>query len=196
MNVLEHYQVALIFLLVGAAMVAAPMLMLTLLRPSKPSVAKEIPYECGVDPIGDAHVCFDLRFYTDALIFVVFDVEAVLMFPWAKVFRTLRDPAGHSMTGVALVEGLLFVGVLALGLAYVWVKGDIDWVKSLAEQRGMVRAAGVPPELPHLGHADAEPPAEIETEAEAEAEEVVAAVADAISPTHHAAGHGDGHGHH
>ena len=50
MNVLEHYQVALIFLLVGAAMVAAPMLMLTLLRPRKPSVAKEIPYECGVDP--------------------------------------------------------------------------------------------------------------------------------------------------
>ena len=192
MNVLEHYQVALIFLLVGAAMVAAPMLMLTLLRPRKPSVAKEIPYECGVDPIGDAHVCFDLRFYTDALIFVVFDVEAVLMFPWAKVFRTLRDPAGHSMTGVALVEGLLFVGVLALGLVYVWVKGDIDWVKSLAEQRGQVRAAGVPPELPHLGHAEAEPPAEIEVEAE----EVVAAVADAIAPTHHAAGHGDGHGHH
>ena len=59
-----------------------------------------------------------------------------------------------------------------------------------------MRAAGVPPELPHLGHADAEPPAEIETATEAEAEEVVAAVADAISPTHHAAGHDTGHGHH
>jgi NADH-quinone oxidoreductase subunit A len=190
MNVLEHYQVALIFLLVGVAMVAAPMVMLTLLRPRKPSVAKEVPYECGVDPIGDAHVCFDLRFYTDALIFVVFDVEAVLMFPWAKVFRSLRDPSGHSMTGVALVEGLLFIGVLALGLAYVWVKGDIDWVKSLAEQRGIVRTAGVAPRLPLPGAHEAE------TIAEVEAEEVVAAVSDSIAPTHHAAvheHHGPGH---
>ncbi len=190
MNVLEHYQVALIFLLVGVAMVAAPMVMLTLLRPRKPSVAKEVPYECGVDPIGDAHVCFDLRFYTDALIFVVFDVEAVLMFPWAKVFRSLRDPAGHPMTGVALVEGLLFVGVLALGLAYVWVKGDIDWVKSLTEQRGLVRTAGVAPVLPLPGAHEAE------TTAEVEAEEVVAAVSDSIAPTHHAAvheHHGPGH---
>jgi len=183
MNVLEHYQVALIFLLVGVAMVAAPMVMLTLLRPRKPSVAKEVPYECGVDAIGDAHVCFDLRFYTDALIFVVFDVEAVLMFPWAKVFRSLRDPAGHPMTGVALVEGLLFVGVLALGLAYVWVKGDIDWVKSLTEQRGIVRTAGVAPALPLPGAHEAE------TTAEVEAEEVVAAVSDSIAPTHHAAVH-------
>ena len=190
MNVLEHYQVALIFLLVGVAMVAAPMVMLTPLRPRKPSVAKEVPYECGVDPIGDAHVCFDLRFYTDALIFVVFDVEAVLMFPWAKVFRSLRDPSGHSMTGVALVEGLLFIGVLALGLAYVWVKGDIDWVKSLAEQRGIVRTAGVAPRLPLPGAHEAE------TIAEVEAEEVVAAVSDSIAPTHHAAvheHHGPGH---
>jgi NADH-quinone oxidoreductase subunit A len=190
MNVLEHYQVALIFLLVGVAMVAAPMVMLTLLRPRKPSVAKEVPYECGVDPIGDAHVCFDLRFYTDALIFVVFDVEAVLMFPWAKVFRSLRDPSGHSMTSVALVEGLLFIGVLALGLAYVWVKGDIDWVKSLAEQRGIVRTAGVAPRLPLPGAHEAE------TIAEVEAEEVVAAVSDSIAPTHHAAvheHHGPGH---
>ena len=190
MNVLEHYQVALIFLLVGVAMVAAPMVMLTLLRPRKPSVAKEVPYECGVDPIGDAHVCFDLRFYTDALIFVVFDVEAVLMFPWAKVFRSLRDPAGHPMTGVALVEGLLFVGVLVLGLAYVWVKGDIDWVKSLTEQRGLVRTAGVAPVLPLPGAHEAE------TTAEVEAEEVVAAVSDSIAPTHHAAvheHHGPGH---
>ena len=194
MNVLEHYQVALIFLLVGAAMVAAPMVMLTLLRPRKPSVAKEVPYECGVDPIGDAQVCFDLRFYTDALIFVVFDVEAVLMFPWAKVFRSLRDPSGNPLTGVALVEGLLFVGVLALGLVYVWAKGDIDWVKSLTEQKGIVRAAGVAPALPL--NADA-----AETTAEVEAEEVVAAVSDSIAPTHHAAVHehhgpGDGHGRH
>jgi NADH-quinone oxidoreductase subunit A len=190
MNVLEHYQVALIFLLVGVAMVAAPMVMLTLLRPRKPSVAKEVPYECGVDPIGDAHVCFDLRFYTDALIFVVFDVEAVLMFPWAKVFRSLRDPSGHPMTSVALVEGLLFIGVLALGLAYVWVKGDIDWVKSLAEQRGIVRTAGVAPLLPLPGAHEAE------TIAEVEAEEGVAAVSDSIAPTHHAAvheHHGPGH---
>ena len=162
MNLLEHYQVVLLFLIVGVAMVVVPMVTLSLLRPRKPSVAKETPYECGLDPIGDAQVCFDLRFYTDALIFVVFDVEAVLMFPWAKVFRTLQDPQGRSLTGFALVEGAVFVGVLALGLVYVWAKGDIDWVKSLRAQRGVVHAAGVVPTLPAPEAETPEPEAQVD----------------------------------
>ena len=159
MNLLEHYQAVLLFLLVGLAMVLTPMLMLALIRPSKPSHAKEIPYECGVDPVGDAQVCFDLRFYTDALIFVVFDVEAVFMFPWAKVFRSYVAVGQGSFV---LAEGVIFVGILLLGLVYVWAKGDIDWVKSLGDQHGVVRKEGVVPGLPALEPDAAEPPPELE----------------------------------
>lgn len=145
MTLIDHYQAVLIFLLVGVAMVVAPMLMLSLLRPRKPSLEKAMPYECGKDAVGDAHVCFDLRFYTDALIFVVFDVEAAFMFPWARVYRSFCD---RGLSGFALAEGAIFAGVLLLGLIYVWAKGDIDWVKSLQAQPGIVRKEGVAPELP------------------------------------------------
>jgi NADH-quinone oxidoreductase subunit A len=145
MTLLDHYQAILIFLLVGVAMVVAPMVMLALLRPRKPSLAKAIPYECGKDPIGDAQVCFDLRFYSDALIFVIFDVEAAFMFPWARVYK---DFAARGQSGFALVEGAIFVGVLFLGLIYVWAKGDIDWVKSLNALPGVVRREGVAPTMP------------------------------------------------
>ena len=181
MNLIDQYQVVLIFLLVGVAMVLAPMVMLALLRPRKPFAAKEAPYECGMDPIGDAQVCFDLRFYTDALIFVIFDVEAVFMFPWARVFKTLKSPTGESLTGFALVEGLIFVGVLFLGLVYVWAKGDIDWVKSLNAQHGVVHTAGVVPTMPASPAPESEPEPELEPEPEP--------VAAATAATHDAHGH-------
>ena len=120
MTLIEHFQVVLIFLLVGLGMILVPMVALALLRPNKPSPAKLMPYECGLDPIGEAQVCFDMRFYTDALIFLVFEVETVFLFPWVRVF--------NEMGAIALVEGLIFIVILFLGLAYVWAKGDLDWV--------------------------------------------------------------------
>jgi NADH-quinone oxidoreductase subunit A len=190
MTAIDQYQVVLIFLLVGVAMVLAPMVLLALLRPRKPLVAKEAPYECGMDPIGSAQVCFDLRFYTDALIFVVFDVEAVFMFPWARVFTSLKSPAGVPLTGFALVEGLIFVGVLFLGLVYVWAKGDIDWVKSLNAQHGVVHVAGVVPTMPDAPAPESEPAPELEPEPEPAA---------AATMSSHGAGevasHADAHGH-
>jgi NADH-quinone oxidoreductase subunit A len=182
MSLFDHYQAVLLFLLVGVAMVVSPMVMLTLVRPKKPLAAKAIPYECGMDPVGDAQVCFDLRFYTDALIFVVFEVEAVFMFPWAKVYRSF---AAEGMSGFALAEGAIFVGILALGLVYVWAKGDIDWVKSLTEGRGVVRREGVVPTLPSLEPVAPDPEPEPEPEP-------VAATAPAAHDTHqasHAAHH-------
>lgn len=161
MSLIEHYQAVLIFLLIGLAMVVSPMFLLALLRPRKPLAAKSVPYECGMDPVGDAQVCFDLRFYTDALIFVIFEVEAVFMFPWAKVYRSF---ASEGLSGFALTEGLVFVGVLALGLVYVWAKGDIDWVKVLAGDRGVVRREGVAPGVPPLVPEAPEPPPELEPE--------------------------------
>lgn len=194
MTAIDQYQVVLIFLLVGVAMVLAPMVLLALLRPRKPMLAKEAPYECGMDPIGSAQVCFDLRFYTDALIFVVFDVEAVFMFPWARVFNSLKSPAGDPLTGFALVEGLIFVGVLFLGLVYVWAKGDIDWVKSLNAQHGVVHVAGVVPTMPDAPAPDREAEPEFEPEPEPVAAAPMAGQVTGMV-TGHGASHADAHGH-
>ena len=98
--------------------------------PKKPNPVKESTYECGEPAIGSAWVRFDMRFYTVALIFVVFDVELAFLFPWAVVFK--------EMGGVALVEGVIFIAILFLGLVYVWAKGDLDWVKSFAAQKDAI----------------------------------------------------------
>ncbi len=134
MTMLEQFQVVLVFLLIGIGMIVVPMVFLTVLRPKKPDPQKAIPYECGLEPVGDAQVCFDMRFYTDALIFIVFEVETVFLFPWATVFRE------SEWTGIALFEGMVFIGILFLGLIYVWSKGDIDWVKSMEEHRSRAAA--------------------------------------------------------
>ncbi len=173
MSLIEHYQAVLIFLLIGVAMVVSPMIFLALLRPKTPSIAKSTPYECGMEPVGDAQVCFDLRFYSDALIFVVFDVEAVFMFPWARVYRSF---VAEGNGGFALSEGAIFVGILALGLAYVWLKGDIDWNKALTEGRGVVRREGLVPTIPQQVPDAPEP--------EPELEPVVAAAAPVATASH------------
>jgi len=92
-----------------------------MLRPSRPNPAKNSTYECGEEAVGSAWVKFNIRFYVVALIFIIFDVEVVFLYPWATVFKSL---------GVfALVEVLVFAGILILGLVYAWVKGDLDWVR-------------------------------------------------------------------
>jgi len=123
------YHAVLVFLITGVAMVCTPLIMGALFRPKNPYPAKSMPYECAEDPIGDAQIRFDMRFYTAALIFIIFDVEVAFMFPWARVFQTFPD------RNVALVEGLVFIGILFVGLIYVWRKGDVDWVKTFKHKR-------------------------------------------------------------
>jgi NADH:ubiquinone oxidoreductase subunit 3 (subunit A) len=96
------------------------------LRPRRLDPEKTTTYECGEEPIGNAWIQFNIRFYVFALIFVVFDVEAVFLLPWAVVFRELGP--------LAYVEGLVFIAILAVALAYVWRKGDLAWVRP--EDRG------------------------------------------------------------
>jgi len=127
--VLLDYHAVLVFLITGVAMVMAPMIAGLLFRPSNPYAEKLMPYECAEDPVGDAHVRFDMRFYTIALIFIIFDAEILMMFPWAKVFKA------HPAQGVALVAGLAFATIVFFGLAYDWAKGDLDWVKTFGNKR-------------------------------------------------------------
>lgn len=98
-----------------------------LLSPKKPSHLKSTPYECGEIPVGSAWSMFNIRFYVVGLIFIIFDVESVLMFPVATIFRELND---MGQGAYALIIFLSFISVLIEGIAYCWKKGDLDWVKS------------------------------------------------------------------
>ncbi|MEU5156555.1 NADH-quinone oxidoreductase subunit A [Glycomyces sp. NPDC021274] len=116
---LSDYAVFGVLLLAGFAFVFVAMTANRLLRPSAPSQEKGQTYECGVDPVGKDWAQVQIRYYVYAFLFVLFAVEAVFLFPWAVVFRAF-GPA-------AAVEMGVFVGVLALGLAYAWRKGVLRW---------------------------------------------------------------------
>ena len=110
-----------VFLLTIVGLLVFVFVLWKVLRPERFSDEKNMTYECGEDPVGSAWVQFNIRLYVFALIFVVFDVEAVFLLPWAVVFRELGT--------LAYVEGLVFIAILVVALAYVWRKGDLSWVR-------------------------------------------------------------------
>lgn len=91
-----------------------------ILGPKKPNPIKEATYECGVEPVGDAWIQFKPQYYIFALVFLVFDVEAVFLFPWAVKLGQLGL--------YAVVEGIIFVSILIIGLVYTWRKGMLEWL--------------------------------------------------------------------
>jgi NADH-quinone oxidoreductase subunit A len=159
--------IILIFVSAGFTLLVAGLVTGKLLRPVKPSPEKGEVYECGEQPIGTAWVQFDLRFYVVALLFVIFDVELALFFPWAVVFgsatraadesqpvevraeaakniqpqdtlATAAAPpapeAAKSLAWLAFGDIMVFFGVLLVGFAYLWRRGDLKWVRSTAAQ--------------------------------------------------------------
>lgn len=121
---------ALLFLVGGIMFVVGGMFASRLLRPDRPNPEKNSTYECGEDPVGNARIQLNSRFYVAALIFLIFDVEVVFLFPWATVFADVGLIAQAPQWGwFALVEIFVFAAILLLGLAYVWAKGDLDWIK-------------------------------------------------------------------
>lgn len=119
---LTAYAAVLAFLVVAVAFLVVNLLVWKVIRPSRFSEEKLTTYECGENPTGSAWVQFNIRFYVFALIFIIFDVEAVFLLPWAVVFRQLGV--------LAFVEGLVFIAILVVALAYVWRKGDLEWVRA------------------------------------------------------------------
>tara|TARA_B100000700_G_scaffold29035_1_gene27955 strand:+ start:1339 stop:1758 length:420 start_codon:yes stop_codon:yes gene_type:complete len=111
-----------IFIVLAIVLLVAPLAIQALVSPrfNKKGDKLEI-YECGELPEGSAWVQFNIRFYIIALIFIIFDVEVVFLFPWAVVFKDLGL--------IAFVEVMMFLGILIVGFIYVWMKGDLDWVK-------------------------------------------------------------------
>lgn len=154
-DVVLHF---LVFTVVSTVFLWLPLAIGQFLRPTLPTVEKDAIYECGEPTIGSSYIQFDLRFYTVALLFIIFDVEVVFFFPWAQVFGTamkLTDPglseaaraalsstltgpgaapishtAALSLGWLGLVDLLFFFGVLLVGFAYVWKRGDLDWVRA------------------------------------------------------------------
>ena len=120
----------LVFLLLAVAFAAAIMLAGRFIRPRIPEVHKDLAYECGEKPVGNAWIQFNFRFYLVAIVFVIFDVELAFMFPVAAVFRNWVETGQGAL---ALVEVLVFVLILFVGLIYVWSKGDLRWNKAVAK---------------------------------------------------------------
>lgn len=110
-----------IFLLVGGIFVAGGLVTAWVIRPSRWYPGKLTSYECGEEPVGTSWIKFNVRFYVVGLIFLIFDVEVVFLFPWALVFQKLGM--------FAFLEMVAFLVILLVGYAYVWVKGDLDWDK-------------------------------------------------------------------
>lgn len=116
---LNQYLPVLIMTLAAIGTAAGMILLTSIIGPKKEFTDKMEPFECGVSPIANPKARFSVRFYIIAMLFILFDVEAVFLFPWAAVYRDL------GMFG--FVEMLVFIVVLGVGLGYIWKKGALEW---------------------------------------------------------------------
>ena len=116
------YIPVLILIVVGLALGGATLILSNYLGPKIPNRRKDTPFECGVPPVGDARHRFSVRFYLVAILFLLFDVEAIFFFPWAVVYRKYL-----SINSFILVEMAFFVGILLVGYVYVLRKGALEW---------------------------------------------------------------------
>jgi NADH-quinone oxidoreductase subunit A len=115
----SSYGVVLAVIVAGVGLVAVAFGAAKLVAPSRPGPAKLTTYECGIDPVGDGWSQSQVRYYIYGFLFVIFDVESVFLFPWARVFESL----GWS----AVVEMAIFLAILGAGLLYAWRKGVLRW---------------------------------------------------------------------
>ncbi|WP_017756594.1 NADH-quinone oxidoreductase subunit A [Calidifontibacillus oryziterrae] len=116
----NNYLIVVVFLLLGIILPVAALTVGRILRPNKPSEEKQTTYESGIEPFHDSRVQFNVRYYIFALMFVIFDVETVFLYPWAVAYDKL---------GIfALIEMLIFVLMLIIGLIYAWKKKVLKWI--------------------------------------------------------------------
>jgi NADH-quinone oxidoreductase subunit A len=125
-NLASSYAPLLIHFLVSTGLAGVILLASSLIGRHLTNRAKMQPYECGITPTGDARKPFSVKFYLVAMIFILFDVEAVFLYPWAYVYRELR--------WYGFTEMLLYIGILLAGYIYLWKKGALDWSGSAARR--------------------------------------------------------------
>jgi NADH-quinone oxidoreductase subunit A len=115
----EAYIPVLLFILVAIGFAIVALLMAWLVRPERYNKVKLEPYECGIETLGDARGRYSIRYYIIAMLFVVFDVETVFMFPWAVTM--------HQLKLFGLIEMVVFILILVVGYAYAWKQGALEW---------------------------------------------------------------------
>ena len=137
-NVFDYAPIAIMFL-VAAGFGVSQLLVTQLIGPRKRTAVKLMPYECGKDPVGSARDRYSIKFYTVAVIFLLFDIEVLFIIPFAVAFKSLL--AGEKVSGIAFgtiafVEIMTFIATLVVGYIYVWKKGVFEWgVQARAEAR-------------------------------------------------------------
>ena len=129
-NYFARYLPFLIHILMAGGIAAAIVLLSWVIGQRKPTRAKLSPYECGVTPVGDSRQRFSVKFYLVAMCFIIFDVEAIFLYPWAVILRELK------MFG--FWEMIVYIAIVLVGFFYIWKKGVLDWGKTTSATRGEV----------------------------------------------------------
>src|SRR5262245_22030593 len=125
---MKIYSPLLLHLLLAIALSGAILLLSSIVGWRRPSRVKSQAYECGVTPTGDAREPFSVKFYLVAMVFILFDVEAIFLYPWAFIFKDLvRDIATRWF---GFIEMMLYIAILLVGCIYLWRKAALDWNKS------------------------------------------------------------------
>jgi len=132
------FGVVLLFLVGGIGFLMITLIVGKMLRPSRPTDEKQTTYESGEEPSGTAWGQFNVRFYIIALIFLLFEAELVFLFPWATVFgkEELVQQTNGLWGKFSMIETFIFIGILLVGLAYVWAKGMLEWVRPKPKASG------------------------------------------------------------
>jgi NADH-quinone oxidoreductase subunit A len=142
-NLFDYAPIAIMFL-VAIGFAASQILVTQLVGPRKRTATKLMPYECGKDPVGSARDRYSIKFYTVAVIFLLFDIEVLFMIPFAVAFKSLLLAERESAIAfgtIALLEILVFIVTLVVGYIYVWKKGTFDWgLQARAEARAEAKA--------------------------------------------------------
>jgi NADH-quinone oxidoreductase subunit A len=118
-NYLDNYGSLLLMFILAAGLAGALVVVSTIVGRHKQTREKDLPYECGVRPTGDARQPFSVHFYLVGLIFILFDIEAIFLYPWALVY--------HDLKMFGFVEMVLYIMILLVGYIFLWKKGALDW---------------------------------------------------------------------
>lgn len=125
---LHAYAPLVLYLLIAAGLAGMLVVLSAAVGWRRPNRAKQQPYECGMEPTGDARVPFSVKFYLVAMIFILFDVEAIFLYPWGLIYRDMFK-VSRSFGMYGFVEMLVYIAILVVGYIYLWKKGALDWYK-------------------------------------------------------------------
>ena len=127
-NDIQSYAPLLVHLILAMVLSGALLTLSSVVGWRRPSKVKMQAYECGITPTGDAREPFSVKFYLVAMIFILFDVEAIFLYPWAYIYRDMFK-ISHSFGVYGFVEMLIYIAILLVGYIYLWKKGAFDWHK-------------------------------------------------------------------